>query len=193
MSIQTIKSQQGIAFRLEQGQKLKVIDVEGRQVSDLFCADAQNLNDSLSAGRTIDYNETIYLRQGHKLFGHSGNDLMEIVEDTCEQHDILVTPCSRQMFQMMNPSQDYHPSCAENLIQNLKPFGIGEWQVTATFNIFMNVLVQQSGKIEIRPPTSKAGDYVVLQACRDLVLGLTACSDEGTNGGHCKPIQFQII
>lgn len=193
MNLTTIEAQHGVGLKLKKDQCLKVIDVQGRQVADLFCADAENTRDSLSAGRTIDYNESVYLRVGSKLYGHSGLELMEIVEDTCGQHDILVTPCSLQMFQMVNKNKEYHRSCHENLVQSLKPYGIDEWQITSTFNVFMHVLVRLSGKIDILPPLSKGGDYVVLRACRDLVLGLTACSDEGTNDGQCKPIQFQVF
>lgn len=193
MSRSVIKAQHGTALTIKKGQLLKVTDTEGRQVSDLFCADADNLQDSLSGGRTIDYNETIYLQKGHKLFSHSGNELMEIIEDTCGQHDILVTPCSLQMFQMMSNSKEHHRSCLENLAQNLEPFGIQEWQINSTFNIFMHVLVRLSGRIDILPPTSLPGDFIVLKACRDLVLGLTACADEGTNDGCCKGIQFEVF
>ena len=193
MSLTTIKAQHGAAFKMKKGQLLKVVDPEGRQVADLYCADAENLNDSLSGGRSIDYNENVYLRTGSKLYAHSGIELMDIVEDTCGQHDILVTPCSLQMFQMVAKNEEYHRSCHENLIQNLKPFGIDEWKITSTFNLFMHVIVRLSGKIEILPPTSVAGDYIVLRAARDLVVGLTACSDEGTNDGRCKPVQFQVF
>lgn len=191
--LKTIPAQSGKAFTLKKGSFLKVIDPEGKQVSDLFCFSLGNKLDALSSGRSIDYNDTIYFTKGHSLYSNSGHVMLTIQEDTCGTHDFLVTPCSLQMFQMLSGKLAYHPSCLENLFQNLKEFGIQESQITTTFNIFMNVPVTESGKIQVCCPKSKAGDYVLFKAEMDLIVGLTACSDEQTNNGRCKPIQFEII
>ncbi len=193
MAVQIIPAQTGTAFTLKAGQKIKIIDPSGEQVADLFCADAGNTEDSFSSGRTIDYNESIYIKPNHFLYAHSGNPLLEIIEDNSPGcHDLLVTPCSLQMFQMINKNSADHPSCLSNLIQTLKEFGLSKAQITSTFNVFMNIKLSDSGHIEIKPPKTKALDFIVLKACRDLVVGLTACSDEGTNNGKCKPIEFEI-
>lgn len=193
MTSQILQPQSGTAFFLRAGQELKVIDLYGEQVSDLFCADAVDRTDSFSAGKTIDYNDTISLRPGHFLYAHSGNALMEITQDVSPVcHDLLVTPCSLQMFQMMKGNSDFHESCLGNLTKALKEFGITEKQITSTFNIFMNVQVSEQGRIQIKAPKSKAKDFIILRACRDLIVGLTACADEGTNNGICKSIQYEI-
>ena len=192
-NVKTILPQSGVAFVLKKGQKLRVIDSEGQQVADLFCADLSDPDDSLSGGRTIDYNEDITMRPGHFLYAHSGNRLLEMLTDQSPGiHDLLVTPCSLQMFQMMNKNTDFHPSCLGNLAGALKEFGIREKQVTSTFNIFMNIKVDISGKIKVVAPTSKSKDYVEFIACRDIIIGLTACSDEGTNNGSCKCVEYEI-
>lgn len=57
----------------------------------------------------------------------------------------------------------------------------------------MNVPVDQAtGKIEVLPPTSKAGDVIRFQAEMDLVIGLTACSAYASNGGSFKPIDYRV-
>ena len=48
-------------------------------------------------------------------------------------------------------------------------------------------------QLHIDPPTSVAGDQLVLRAEMDLHVGLTACSAEKSNGGVCKPIDFEIL
>lgn len=40
---------------------------------------------------------------------------------------------------------------------------------------------------------STAGDYVLLEAEMDLIVGLTACSAEDSNNGSFKPIHYEII
>ena len=187
-----LKPQSGFAFRLTKGSTLKVIDPLGQQVSDLFCFNAHDLAESLSSGRSIDYNDTIFLTQGNQLYSNRSQVMMSILEDSCGRHDFLLTPCSLKMFQIVEGGKSYHPSCHENLAENLAEFGVTPDQISTTFNIFMNVLVSETGAIRIEPPRSRPGDWIVLRAEMDLFVGLTACSHEETNNGSCKPIHFEI-
>jgi uncharacterized protein YcgI (DUF1989 family) len=56
----------------------------------------------------------------------------------------------------------------------------------------MNVWADRSGGLHIDPPTSLAGDRIVIRAEMDLFVGLTACSAEKSNGGVCKPIDYEV-
>lgn len=189
---QRIDMQKGACFTLRKGELLKVTDPLGKQVSDLFCFSLEDPRESLSAGRSIDYNDTIYLTAGHKLYSNRSRVFLEIIEDTCGRHDFLLTPCSLEMFQRVAENNDYHPSCLENLTKGFCSHGISEDAISTTFNIFMNVRVDPQGQIRIEEPLSKAGDYVLFEAHADLIVGLTACSHEGTNGGVLKPIDYEI-
>jgi uncharacterized protein YcgI (DUF1989 family) len=170
-----------------------VIDTQGEQVADLFCVDHNDLTDGFSAGRSIDYNDSIRLTTGSLLLSNAGSPLLRIAKDTCGTHDVLVSPCSLQMFQMVDPECMYHPSCQENLIGALRPFGVKDHVVASTFNIFMNVEIDHVGRIEIRKPLSKPGDSITFEAQRELIVGLSACAHEGTNNGICKPIVYEIL
>ena len=188
-----IQPQTGVGFVLKRGQKLKVTDPRGQQVSDLLCINKQNRSEILSSGRSIDYNETIYLTVGHTLFSNQGNPMLKIIEDTCGRHDFLVTPCSLQMFQMIHQNHEYHPSCLENLSFNLAPFDISPDQIGTTFNIFMNIEVLPTGQIQIKPPLTIPGSFITFEAQMDLLVGLTACSDEQTNNGALKEISYKVL
>lgn len=191
--IKTISAQSGVAFRLSKGQRLKVIDPDGEQVADLFCFACDDLTDTLSSGRSIDYNDTTQLTTGHFLYAQSGRVMARILQDSCGRHDFLVTPCSEQMFQMM--ARDpllKHPSCLENMSKGLRDYDCDVSRISTTFNIFMNVPVDSLGKIKVLTPLSRPNDFVVFEAEIDLFIGLTACSDPGSNGGKCKPIQYEI-
>jgi uncharacterized protein YcgI (DUF1989 family) len=187
-----LRPQTGYAFRLAKGSTLKVIDPMGQQVSDLFCFSEADLSESLSSGRSIDYNDTVFLTAPHKLYSNRSQVMMTILEDSCGRHDFLLTPCSLKMFQVVAGKEIYHPSCHENLAKSLTEFGVNPDQISTTFNIFMNVVIASTGQIAIRPPVSKAGDWVLFRAEMDLIVGLTACSHEETNNGVCKPIHFEI-
>lgn len=183
---------QGKAFELEKGQYLQVIDPHGQQVSDLFCFDRHNLSDALSSGRSIDYEETILFGVGNRLYSQAGYPMLAIVSQTCDRHDFLLTPCNLKMFQVANKNNEYHPSCLENLEIAFQKYFVNSNQIVTTFNIFMHVDVAPNGKIQVLPPLSTAGDSILFRAEMDLIVGLTACADEGSNAGVCKAVQFRI-
>ena len=56
----------------------------------------------------------------------------------------------------------------------------------------MNVWNERDGTLHIDPPTSRAGDRIVLRAEQGMHVGLTACSAEKSNGGVCKPIDWSL-
>ncbi len=194
MSSRRIPPRSGAAFRLLTGQFLEVIDPDGGQVSDLLAYNADDVREVLSNGRTFDYEETIRLGEGNRLWSNRSNPMLSIVHDTVGTHDFLLTPCSEDTFRHFYPDKPVHRGCFGNLAEALAPFGVEPDAIPCAFNLFMNVPVDQaSGKLEVLPPTSKAGDVIRLRAEMDLVIGLTACSAYASNGGTFKPIDYNIL
>ena len=188
-----LQPQTGIGLRLEAGQILRVIDPVGEQVSDVVAFAADDKSEWLSSGRSLDYNNTIYLTSGHVLYSNRSNPMFTILEDRVGRHDFLLTPCSPETFEILYEGQEgYHPSCFENLAKNLDRFGIGPDDIPTSFNVFMNVGILPSGELEIGPPISGPGDFVDLRAEMDLVVGVTACSAEKSNNHSLKPIDLEI-
>ncbi len=193
MTRSRLEPQTGTAFELKAGQTLRVIDLEGEQVADLTAFARSDPSEWLSSGRSMDYANTIYLTRGHILYSNRSRPMFAIVADDVGRHDFLLTPCSRQTFEIIYGNTDPHPSCFENLWRNLGEFGIPPDAIPTTFNIFMNVKVASDGTLSILPPPSKAGDALTLRAEMDLIVGLTACSAELSNNGSFKPIAYEIL
>ena len=187
-----INKQSGAAFELKKGQKLKVIDPEGEQVSDMVLFNALDKREKLSSGKTLDFEESILISKGNFLWSNRSQKMMKILEDTNGRNDFLLAPCSKETFEIMYQHQGYHPSCFENLYTNLKEYGIEPDDIPTAFNIFMNVQFNPNGKLTVEPPLSKAGDHVLFEAQMDLIVGLTACSAEDSNNGSFKPILYSI-
>ncbi|TXK73783.1 DUF1989 domain-containing protein [Mesonia sp. HuA40] len=188
-----IPEQSGTAFQIKKGEYLKVIDPKGQQVSDMVLFNAKDPREKLSSGKSLDFEENIFLTTGNQLWSNRSQPMMKIVEDTNGRNDFLLAPCSPETFEIMYDYEGYHPSCFENLYTNLAPFGIEPDQIPNAFNIFMNVQVKEDGQISVEPPLSKAGDFILFEAKMDLIVGLTACSAEDSNGGTFKPIHFEIL
>ncbi len=165
----------------------------GMQVSDLLAFGAEDVREAISNGRTFDYEETISLTAGNRLWSNRSNAMLEIVEDAVGQHDFLLTPCSEATFRHFYPGKPVHRGCFGNLAEALAPYGVEPDSIPVAFNLFMNVPVDPStGRVQVLPPVGKPGDYIRLRAAMDLIIGLTACSAYNSNGGSFKPIHYQI-
>jgi uncharacterized protein len=187
-----IAPQTGVAFSVQKNRIIRVIDVAGSQVSDLVCFALQHPEEFLSTGRTIDYNEKLFLSTGDILYSNRSNPMLTIIEDPVGKHDILFSPCSREMFQLTYNATEPHPNCLDNLACALGPYGVKEFQIPTAFNIFMNVEVYSNGRIAVKPPLSKAGDFIDLKAEMDLIVGITACAAGKCNNYHCTPIAVDV-
>lgn len=188
-----IPPRSGTAFILKKNQQLTIVDIEGEQVSDLICYNLHDKSEYLSSGRTIDYAETIYLTKGHPFYSNRSNIMFRMIEDTVGKHDFLLTPCSAEMFRIIYGDAEPHRGCFGNLCAALKEYGIEPDAIPTCFNIFMNVPVNgESGKVSVLPPLSKAGDYVMLEAQMDLIVGMTSCSAGMSNNYSYKPIGYRI-
>lgn len=187
-----IAPRSGAAFELREGQSLTVIDPQGMQVADLLAYSLADVREVISNGRTFDYEETIALTTGNRLWSNRSNAMLEIEADTVGRHDFLLTPCSEATFRHFYPEQPVHRGCFGNLAEALAPWGVEPDAIPTAFNVFMNVPVEPGGALRVDPPTSKPGDHIRLRAMADVVIGLTACSAYASNGGSFKPIHYRI-
>ena len=191
--LSVIPPRSGTSFLLKKGQRLRVVDLEGEQVADFLCYNLHDKAEYLSSGRTIDYAETIFLTTGHPLYSNRSAVMAEVVEDTVGRHDFLLTPCSADTFRIIYGHQQPHRGCFGNLCAALAEHGIAPDAIPTTFNLFMHVAVDGStGKVDVLPPKSRAGDYIVIEARMDLLVGLTACSAEMSNNYAFKPIGYRV-
>lgn len=187
-----IPPRSGVAFPLSRGDRLTVIDPQGCQVADLLAFNRQDLREVISNGRTLDYEETLRLTTGNRLWSNRSRIMLTIAEDTVGVHDFLLTPCSEDTFRFFYPDRPVHRGCFGNLADALASWGIEPDAIPVAFNCFMNVRVTEEGKINVLPPRSRPNDRIVFRAEQDLVIGLTACSAYDSNAGTFKPIDYCI-
>lgn len=192
--IKKISPRSGVAFELKAGERLKVIDPQGEQVADLVAYSRHNTDEVISSGRTLDYASKIYLTTGDPIYSNRSNIMLEIIEDTVGRHDFLLTPCSADTFRIIYKHEHPHRGCFGNLAEALLPYGITPDRIPTAFNVFMNVPIDAAtGILRVEPPLSKAGDYFIVEAKMDLIIGLTACSAEQSNNYAFKPIHYEVI
>ena len=182
----------GVGIHLQRGEQLRVIDPEGGQSGDLLIA-SRDGRERLSNGRTFDYGGKIYVSTGDVLWSDRSNALASIVQDDVGKHDFLYSPCSLEMYRIQYGVTGYHPNCHDNLRSAMRDLGIELDFMPTPLNIFMNVAVAPDGRLSFGPPTSRAGDGIVLRAEMDLAIALTACPASTCNGGApARPLAYEV-
>jgi uncharacterized protein YcgI (DUF1989 family) len=179
---------------LRRGQRLRVIDPRASRSPTCCAYNREDIGESLSSGRSLDYASSIFLSTGDALYSNRSRVMLRIVEDQVGRHDFLLTPCSAEMFRIIYRESEPHRGCFGNLAAALAPWGVKPDMIPTAFNVFMNVRVDgDSGKLRVDPPLSQAGDCTVFEAAMDLVIGLTACAAGQSNNFRYKPIHYEIL
>jgi uncharacterized protein YcgI (DUF1989 family) len=191
----TISPSTGRAFSLSKGDSIRVIDPEGRQVSDFVAVSTVDKKEKFDQARTRVNNWSNKVIKGTKLYSNRNNELLEVVEDSVGIHDIMFPCCNTYVYENIFHVPPRN-GCFENLANALSQFSINPDELPNPLNIFMNTFVDSNtGEISIRTSTSKPGDSMTMLALRDLVVAASACADDLSecNAKKCKPIRVEII
>lgn len=179
------------AFRMKANERLRIIDLEGRQAVDFLCYDGADTENRYNAANTMKVNRSVYIGRGFRLFSDHGDVLMTIVEDTVGGHDTIGGCCSEPMNRLRYGVPDT-PNCRANFIAALKAHGLGPRDIPANLNFFMHVPVSANGETEILEGKSRPGDFVELRADRDVLVAISNCPQifNPCNGWNPTPIRL---
>ena len=176
--------------RIQKGDRLRLIDLEGRQAVDFLCYDAADPTDRYNAANTIKLNNNIYLGEGCVLWSMRARKMMTIFEDTCGSHDTLYGCCSIEIDEVRYGKTNTR-GCQSNFEAELAKHGLGAKDMAANVNFFMYVPVAADGAVAIAEGLSKAGDYVDLRAEMDVLVVISNCPerDNPAAGGAPTPVR----
>jgi urea carboxylase-associated protein 1 len=162
--------------RLESGQYLRLVDLEGQQAIDFLCFNADQPEERYHAPNTIKVPRNIFLGKGSVLRSSLAREMMTIVDGTCGLHDTIFGCCSFEIDDVRYGKTNAEP-CQRNFERELAKHGLGPEHVVPNVNFFMYVPVAIDGGAEIRPSRSKAGDYVDLRAEMNVLTMLSNCPE----------------
>jgi uncharacterized protein YcgI (DUF1989 family) len=100
-------------------------------------------------------------------------------------HDMLFAACDPARYEHYGVPG--HPSCADNLRKAMARLGYDRIHIPQPANFFMNVAVLPDGRVDFRPPLSKAGDWVLLKAMMDAIFAISACPQEFNPANNYNP------
>lgn len=188
-----IPAASGSGLRLQRGERLRIIDPEGGQTGDLVAFSADG-HQRLSNGRTFDYGGKIYVSTGDVLWSDRSNPMLTIIADEVGRHDFLYTACSIEMYRIQYGVTGHHPNCYDNLSSALRELGIAPEPLPTPLNLFMRVTVAPDGRLVFEPPTSRAGDSLIVRAEMDLAIAVSSCPAGTCNGGApIRPLAFEVL
>lgn len=184
----TLAARTGTAVRLAKGESLKIVNTHGTQVVDCWAFNAADLQEWMSMPHTRNACRKLVPQVGESLVTTLRRPILTLDEDTSPGvHDTLVPCCDAIRYQQLG--FEGHASCADNMARALRELGIDPPPPPAALNIFMNVPIGPTGRIEIVPPLCQPGDYVVLRAEMDCIVALSACPHDiyPVNGADAIP------
>jgi len=193
---EVIPAREYISFILHQGEILRVIDLEGKQVTDLISLSATNKAEKLSCVYSNILNGTWKLTKGHILYSNRAHPMLSIIMDKVGLHYSGGGFCSEEVnfirFKIRNTR-----NCADNLTLAFKPYGIQreDFDFDCCFNIFMNLTFQPDGSMRLQEPLSKPGDYIDLKAEMDCIIAISNCPQDKNpcNGFNPTPLQIKVF
>jgi uncharacterized protein YcgI (DUF1989 family) len=176
------------------GELLKITDVEGKQVGDFICYNADDLKEHVSPVHMRSSLSSIRLKIGDFLYTNRRDHMMQFVEDTVGKHDFFFPACDYYRYKV-DFGVENHPNCHDNLCKALERFDIFTDDIPDPINWFMNNHMDENGDYIIEDPLSKPGDYVMLKAIKNCIVALSTCSQDfvPVNGMKVTPLKMEVI
>ena len=181
----------GAAIDMSAGEIVRVVDVEGCQVGDLFAVVKGDANEFLSPSVTRLNNGNIFPTIGESFFTTNDRSILTFIEDTSPgQHDMLYASCNDAWFKSLGMPD--HRNCRDNYFAAARAAGIDHVNQPDPVNIFQNTPPKPDGSFFIGVTLSGPGDYVALRAELDCTVIVTACSSDRILGGKSTPMRMEI-
>ena len=182
---------------VKRGAFIRITDVCGTQIGDLFAISRENDFEFLSASVTRSVTWRLFPQVGQSFYTTSRRPILTFLEDHSPGiHDMLFAPCDQGLYEEVG-WKGPHPNCRDNYLAAALEAGIKHTFVPDPVNIFQNTPSQRDGVLLSEVTPTKPGDYLVLRADLDLVLILTACSvDIGLNqpnGPKSTPLRIEVL
>ncbi len=184
--------------RVNAGQTLRIVDLEGNQAADtlFYCADRPE--ERYSAMDTVRSQGNVYLSAGSRLLSNFGNPMLRITADTCGRHDTLGGACATESNTVRYALEKrcMH-ACRDSwlLAVGERPeLGLSKRDITHNINFFMNVPVTADGGLRFADGISAPGKYVEMEADMDVLVLISNCPqlNNPCNGYNPTPVELLV-
>ena len=193
----TVSAGDYLIKRIEQGQTMRILDLEGNQAADTIFYNADDPSERYSAMDTIREQGNLYLTTGSILKSNENNDLLEIVADTCGRHDTVGGACATESNTVRYDleKRSMH-ACRDSwmlAISEHEEFGLKKEDITHNINFFMNVPVTTEGGLTFEDGISAPGKYVELKALKNIIVLISNCPQLNNPCNGYNPTPIEVI
>lgn len=189
---QIVPAKAGWSGIIEQGQRLRIVDIEGRQAVDFLCYNADDTDERYHAPNTIKAAGTISLTAGHVLYSDLARPIFRIVADSYGSHDTIGGCCSAPSNLMLYGVKDC-PGCRENFLRELARHGLGRRDIVSNINWFMRVPVDRQGGAAIARGDSLPGTFVELEAAMRALVVISNCPQINNPCNDYDPTPVRVM
>ena len=192
---ETVAARAPWRHRVDAGQTLRIVDLEGNQAVDFLLYAAADDAERYSAQDTIAAQANIFLRAGSTLLSNDGRAMMTIAATSVEYHDTIGGACSCESNSLRygHHTKAQH-SCVDNFLEANLRDGRGKRDMVSNVNFFMNVPVEPDGVLGIVDGISAPGLTVDLLADMDVIVVVSNCPqiNNPCNGFNPTPVRMIV-
>ncbi len=192
-----VEGYRGGAVAVDAGARVRITDVEGSQIGDMFAIACDDHFEMLSPSNTRAINWSLFPKLGEPFYSNRARPILTYWQDDSPGiHDMFFSPCDLAVFERLGV-EGYHPNCHDNYLKAAAEIGISHNAVPDPVNLFQNTPASSEGLILPRPVPTKAGDSVTFRAELDIFIVLAACSVdqgfEGITGSTSTPLKIELF
>ena len=158
---------------VKRGQLLRITALEDGAVASLFGFSEDDPGVHLSVHHTRVFSNSYVLGAGMRLVNNHRRPVMVLGKDSVGKHDLLL-PASTAAFLAAN-GYTGQLGCVEALQGELKRLGRQQPKLPDPINLFMNVQLDQKGRLTRHPSTVKAGEAVTCRVVLDTLFVVSTC------------------
>jgi urea carboxylase-associated protein 1 len=194
---QTVLAGDYFIHRIEAGQTIRILDLEGNQAADTLFYNADDPSERYSAMDTIREQGNVYLTAGSILMTNENRPLLEIVADTCGRHDTLGGACATESNTVRySLDKKCMHACRDSwmlAIAEHEEYGLDKADITHNINFFMNVPVTAEGGLTFADGISDAGKYVELTARMNTIVLISNCPQLNNPCNAYNPTPVDVL
>ena len=162
------------------GQRVRVVDIEGGQVGDVFAFAADDPTEIPQRIAHPHPHQQALPARRRGVRDQPATPILTLVADTSPgAHDMLIAACDPERYLALGADPE-HASCADNLRTALSQLGLRTDVIPQPVNVFMRIPVDPSGDLRWLAAASRAGDAITFAAEMDCVVVVSACPRTST-------------
>jgi hypothetical protein len=180
---------------VKEGQALRIITLEGKQVADTIIWDANRLENVFNCSMTMILNRRWnYWQLGDVLYSKDCDKLASFGEDSSGGiHAAFGAFCNEAYWRKMSGISGC-PNCRDNLVAAMAGYGFSSKDLDwgSCISLFMNLVYEPDGTIGRGDSVNKPGDYVDIIAQMDIIVAISNCPGE-RSATASKPTPVQVV